>query len=213
VFSPSVAAQLLTRKVHSSDTWNASLDPTTLVGVMYKDTYIASHADASIIFENDEKVGPSFVDNDFAFSAAWYDSLTNNLYVISGRSGDIYQWDDLTQPNTVMQWKSKTFVTKEFTNIGAARVVADYTGAPPSAFWEAAEDNWELTDVLWDAADPITFHLYVDKELTFTTTLSDSNTFRLPAGYKSDTFEFGLASSVRVRAVHLGETPTSLRKT
>ena len=213
VFAPSVAGQLLTRKVHSSDTWNAALDPATLVGVMYKDTYIASHADASIIFENDEKVGPSFVDSDFAFSATWYDSLTNNLYVVSGKTGDIYQWDDLTQPNTVMQWKSKTFVTKEFTNIGAARVVADYPDAIASPFWEAAEHNWELMDVLWNAADPITFHLYVNKELTFTTTLSDSNTFRLPAGYKADTFEFGLESSVRVRAVHLGETPTSLRKT
>jgi hypothetical protein len=132
VFAPSVAGQLLTRKVHSSDTWNASLDPATLIGVMHKDTYIASHTTASIAFENDEKAGPSFVDNDFAFTAAWYDTLTNNLYVISGTSGDVYQWDDLTQPNTVMSWKSKTFITKEYTNIGAARVVADYSGEPPS---------------------------------------------------------------------------------
>jgi hypothetical protein len=213
VFAPSVAGQLLTRKVHSSDTWNAALDPATLVGVMYKDTYIASHSTASIVFENDEKIGPSFVDDDFAFTAAWYDAITNNLYVVSGTSGDVYQWDNLAQPNSVMTWKSKTFITKEYTNIGAARVVADYSGEPPSPIWNAANDDWEDTDVFWDAADPITFRLYVDKALKFTTTLSDSNTFRLPSGYRSDTFEIGFDSSVRVRAVHLGETPTSLRKT
>ena len=213
VFAPSVAGQLLTRRVHASDTWNTALDPATLVGVMYKDTYIASHSTASIVFENEEKVGPSFVDNDFAFTAAWYDSLTNNLYVVSGISGDVYQWDDLTQPNTVMTWKSKTFVTKEYTNIGAARVVADYSGEPPSPFWEQTDLDWQDADILWDAVDPITFRLYVDKTLKFTTTLSDSNIFRLPSGYRSDTFEIGFDSSVRVRAVHLGETPTSLRRT
>lgn len=213
VFAPSVAGQLLTRKVHASDTWNAALDPSTLVGVMYKDTYIASHDVASIVFENDEKVGPSFVDNDFSFSASWYDSLTNNLYVISGVNGDIYQWDDLTQPNTIMRWKSKTFVTKNFTNIGAARVIADYTGEPPSPFWEDAESAWELADSMWDADDPVTFRLYVDKELQFTTTVSDINVFRLPSGYRSDTFEVEVESTIRVRAIHLGETPTSLRNT
>jgi len=213
VFAPSVAGQLLTRKVHSSDTWNAALNPATLVGVMYKDTYIASHATASIVFENDEKVGPSFVDDDFAFTAAWYDSLSNDLYVVAGTNGDIYQWDDLAQPSQVMSWKSKTFITKEYTNIGAARVVADYSNEPPSPLWSATNEDWEDADILWDAVDPITFRLYVDKALKFTTTLSDSNIFRLPSGYRSDTFEVGLDSSVRVRAIHLGETPTALRKT
>jgi hypothetical protein len=213
VYAPSVGGQLLTRRVHASDTWNEALDPSTLVGVMYKDTYIASHDTASIIFENDEKVGPSFVDDDFAFSAAWYDSLTNNLYVVSGRNGDIYQWDDLTQPSMVMRWKSKTFITKEYTNIGAARVVADYPSAPVSPFWSEADTDWELTDVFWDAADPLTFRLYVDKALKTEVTLSDSNMFRLPAGYRSDTFEVEVEGTARVRAIHLGETPTALRKT
>ena len=213
VFAPSVAGQLLTRRVHASDTWNAALDPRTLVGVMYKDTYIASHATASIIFENDEKTGPSFVDNDFAFTAAWYDTRTNNLYVTAGTDGDVYQWDDLSQPNATMTWKSKVFITKEYTNIGAARVVADYSGDPPAPLWNAAESEWEAADILWNAADPITFRLYVNKQLTFTTTLADSNIFRLPTGYRADTFEIGFDSSVRVRAIYLGETPTSLRVT
>jgi hypothetical protein len=151
------------------------------------------------------------VDNNFAFTAAWYDSITNNLYAIAGTSGDIYQWDDLTQTSTTMTWKSKTFITKDFTNVGAARVVADYTGLAGSSIWEDVETNWEATEELWDAPDPITFRLYVNKQLIFTTTQSNSSVFRLPTGYKSDTFEVGLDSLVRVRAIYLGGTPISLR--
>lgn len=213
LYSPATSAQLFTRYVHSSDTWNAALDPSTLVGTAYKDTYVASHSTASIVYEPGESRGsaPTFVDNDFAFSATWYDPVTNNLYVAAGTNGDIYRWDDLTQPNSTMYWKSKTFITKDFTNVGAARVVADYTGVPGSSLWQAVETNWEATEELWDAADPITFKLYVDKNLIFTTTQSNDNIFRLPAGYKSDTFEIEIQSLVRIRAVYLADTPTGLR--
>jgi len=212
LYSPGTSAQLLTRLVHSSDTWNAALDPNSLVGVSYKDTYIASHTSASIVFEPGVgNTGPTFVDNDFAFSASWYDPITNNLYMAAGTTGDIYQWDDLTQPYNTMTWKSKTFITKDFTNVGAARVVADYTGVPGSSYWEDIDTNWEATDELWDAADPITFRFYVNKDLIFTTTQANSNIFRLPAGYKSDTFEVGIDSLVRIRAIYLGDTPISLR--
>ena len=210
VYSPSIAAQLLTKAVHSSDTWNASLDPSTLVGVTYKDAYFASHSAGSIIFESNDKAGPTFVDSDFIFSAAWYDSLTNKLYLVNG-NGDIYLWDDQTQPADTMTWKSKTLITKDFTNIGAARVIADYLPDEPTTVWNLTDTNWEDEEQEWDAEEPITFKLYVNKELYFTTTCSNSNVFRLPSGYKSDTFEVEVGGHIRVRAVHLGETPTSLR--
>lgn len=212
IYSPSSAAQLLTRLVHSSDTWNESYDPSTIIGSAYKDTYVASHSTASIVLEpGDGRNPPTFVDNDFAFTAAWYDPITNNLYTASGTSGDIYQWDNLSQPSTTMSWKSKTFVTKDFTNIGAARVVADYAGIDRSLVWNEVDDKWEACEDKWNSGEPITFRMYVDKELIFTTTLSDSDVFRLPAGYKSDTFEVSVDSVVRVRAIHLGDTPTNLR--
>lgn len=59
---------------------------------------------------------------------------------------------------------------------------------------------------------PITFRLWVNKELIFTTELTSSEVFRLPTGYKADTFEIAVSGAARIRAVHLGETPYGLRK-
>jgi len=201
--------------VHSSDTWSEAIDPSQIVATNYKDAYFASHNSASIVFESVTGPGgqatPSFVDIDFTFSASWYDSTTNNLYVSAGTQGDVYQWDNLSQPSMTMRWKSKTIKTTTYDNLGAARVVADYSGVPPSPVWAEAEDLWPSADIYWDAEDPVTFKLYVNKSLLFTTTESEDHVFRLPAGYKSDTFEVEVESNVRVRAIHLGNAASDLR--
>ena len=58
---------------------------------------------------------------------------------------------------------------------------------------------------------PVTFKLWVDKVLVFQATVSSDEVFRLPTGYRSDTFEVGVSGSARVRAIHIGETPYGLR--
>jgi hypothetical protein len=206
---PLAGAQILSAKVHSSDTWNAALDPETVVGANYKETYFAAHSAGSFVYEVLER-GASFVNSDYTFTATWYDPLTNILYYTSGENGDVYRWDDPTQPTATLQWKSKTFITPLYTNVGAARVVADYTGAVFSSVWGTADINWEVAEENWDQDDPLTFSLYVDKQLEFTTTLESGDIFRLPAGYKSDTFEFGVSGTIRVRSIHIGETPSTL---
>jgi hypothetical protein len=213
VWAPSAGAQLSTRLIHSSDTWNESLNPETLIGVTYKDTYFASHSAGSIVLEFGAKQeAPSFVNSDFIFSAAWYDSLTNILYVVSGTSGDIYHWDDLAQPSSKITWKSKTLITKDFINLGAARIIADYVTEETPYTWNLATVLWESADQVWDSDDPITFNFYVDKQLKFTRACTNSDVFRMPSGYKSDTFELEVESYVRIRAIHMGDTPTSLRE-
>jgi hypothetical protein len=178
--------------------------------------YFASHSTGAFTFERDEKVGGIFVDIDYTFSASWYDSLTNKLYYTSGVSGDIFEWDNLTQPPLVQQWKSKTFKTKDMVNFGAARVVADYGPVVSNVLttnWEATNTNWESTTGVYDLSDQITFKFYVDKALIFTKGLSSSNTFRMPTGYRSDTFEFEIDGNIRVREVHIAETPIGLKET
>jgi hypothetical protein len=96
-------------------------------------------------------------------------------------------------------------------NLGAARVVADYSpGGIDSPIWETINDNWNTYDLQWDGGLPIIFNLYINKQLIFTTVRTDSGIFRLPTGYKSDTFEVEIYSPVRVRAIHIAETPIGL---
>jgi hypothetical protein len=210
VFSPSSGAAIITRLLYNNDTWTTSLDPKTVIAEYYGDNYFASHSTGAFIFEQDTKVGGFFVDADYSFTASFYDSIDGIVYYVSGTSGDIYQWDDLTQPSVTMEWKSKVIITKDMLNLGAARVVADY--ATVTTTWDAETQLWNSTLENWDAADNITFKLWVDKQLILTTTVTDSDVFRLPSGYRTDTFEVGVTGDVRVRAIHLGETPLGLRE-
>jgi len=61
---------------------------------------------------------------------------------------------------------------------------------------------------------PITVKLFVgsNKQLIFQGTVLTDDTFRLPSGYRTDTFEISVSGSSRVRAIHVGETPYGLRE-
>ena len=61
---------------------------------------------------------------------------------------------------------------------------------------------------------PITVKLFVgnNKQLIFQGTVLTDDTFRLPSGYRTDTFEISVSGSSRVRAIHIGETPYGLRE-
>lgn len=73
---------------------------------------------------------------------------------------------------------------------------------------DAVTFNAKTSDVPY----PVTFNLWVEKALIFSRTLSNDAIFRLPAGYKSDTFEVSVSGTARIRAIHIGETPDGLRK-
>ena len=62
-----------------------------------------------------------------------------------------------------------------------------------------------------DTLQSVTFKLWVDKNLIFTGQIAANDIFRLPTGYKSDTFEIGLSGDARVREIQIGETPYGLR--
>lgn len=210
LFSPSSGAALVTRLLYNNDTWSVDIDPTTVVAEYYGENYFASHSQGSFVFEQDAKVGGFFVDTEPVFTASWYNTYTGKLYYVSGTLGDVYEWDDLTQPTLTMQWKSKVIITKDMINLGAARVIADYSTVTET--WDTETATWESALTNWNTADEITFKLWVDKQLTFTTTVNDSEGFRLPTGYRTDTFEVGVEGNVRVRAIHLAETMLGLRE-
>jgi hypothetical protein len=210
VYSPSSGAALVTKLLYNNDTWTVDVDPNTVVAEYYGENYFASHSTGSFVFEQDTKVGGFFVDTGPVFTASFYDTQTGRLYYVGGTNGDIFEWDDLSQPALTMQWKSKVIVTKDMVNLGAARVIADYSTVTQT--WDTDVQLWNAALTNWDLADEITFRLWVDKQLIFTTTVNDVDGFRLPTGYRTDTFEVGVEGNVRVRAIHLAETMLGLRE-
>ena len=55
------------------------------------------------------------------------------------------------------------------------------------------------------------FQLYANKSLVFSGPITSSDIFRLPTGYKSDTFEIEVSGDARIREIQIGETPYGLR--
>jgi hypothetical protein len=257
-WSPNTSIDLITKFVHDWDTWSEALDPSTVVGHFYNGKYFGSHSTRSFIFERDDKVGGFFVQIQYQFSAAYTDSETGTMYYTHGDDGEIYEWDNTGEILSPMEWKSKTIVTKDYLNLGAFRVIADYdTSAQEAAniiaynlglanfnqtIWNRSQQlgtlngptNYQSGGVTFTiggsintyvingdpqtqyqkvntGTQPVTFRLWVDKQLVFQGSIQTSDIFRLPTGYRSDTFEVGVSGSARVRAIHFGETPYGLR--
>ena len=57
----------------------------------------------------------------------------------------------------------------------------------------------------------LVFKLYANKNLIFSGPITSSDIFRLPTGYKSDTFEIEVSGDARIREIQIGETPYGLR--
>lgn len=212
VYSATAGPQLMTRELYSSDAWNEDLDPDTVVAAAsYKDTYLAWHAAGGLSFERSGQAG-TFVDlvADNQPTAIWYDSLTNKLYYTTGTAGDIYEWDNPAQRNQSFTWRSKVFQLDSPLNLGAAQVIAAYE--TPSTVWGETSTKWGETAARWDTSGGVTFRLYTEGTLVMEHVLASDDMFRLPVGYKSDTFEVEIEASVRVKTVRLAETPLGLRK-
>ena len=258
IYSPTSGATIVTQSVHSEDTWNQTLDATTLKGHLFEGKYYGSHSTGAFIYEfdpanaSDPKSG-SWTDCTQKFSAAFSEPNTGRSFIIKDEgspSGVVHEWDseDYQLGALPMHWKSKRFITPSFVNFGAARIVSE---APE---WEAgvvdrideddrtrAENQVTINDILASGAQfgtlnsaglnsrtvngfigekpttvssiaPTTLEVFADEKTKSTKTATDHKMFRLPAGYKSDTHEFEIRGTQRVRSVHIAETPTGLKQ-
>jgi hypothetical protein len=244
VYSTTIGTDYLTKNVHSWNTWSIAVTPTSLVGEYYRGRYFGSDGTKTFIFERNEQVGGHLVQSDVMFTAAYYRSVDDSFYYAAG--GEVYLWNSPNRVSATLDWKSKTFTTKTYVNMGAARVIADYSTpedefaialenaartASNEAFIVGAATGTSLMGALGDGPigdlvvagsrlQPLlspqfsaTFQLFVNKQLIFSTTRTNDEPFRLPTGYRADTFEVRVATTARIRAIHLAETMTGLRGT
>jgi len=126
LWAPSTGMTFVTEFVHEFDTFDSTLDPSTVVGHFFNDKYYASYDTGAFIFEQDKKIGGFYVTTGHKFNSAWTDPSTGIMYTSSDALGNISQWgndDNILGP---YEWKSKVIVTKDYINIGAARVIADF---------------------------------------------------------------------------------------
>jgi hypothetical protein len=238
VYSTTIGTDYLTKNVHSWSTWSVAVNPSQVYGAYYRGRYFGSDSINTFLFERNEQVGGHLVQTDIDFTAAYYEAKTDKFYY--AHDGVVYLWNSPNIGNATLDWKSKVFTTKQPINMGAARVIADYIsdedeaalitenaailagnqalingGDPCGALGTAlvnqhyvAGSNLKDFKQSYRAA---TFQFYVNKKLIYTASRQNDDAFRLPAGYRSDTFEVRIATNVRVRAIHLAETMAGLR--
>ena len=260
IYSPSSGIDIVTKQIYDWDTWN-DVDHATIVAAFSANKYFASHDDGAFIFERDEKSGGYFVNISVQFDAAYYDAGSDRFFFIDSTTKELKEWDTTDQPTMSFEWKSKVIVTQGYTNLGAARVFADYEGAladleeieaynaaaivynlairaltnqfgcvnGPAGFtngtgakvytpggFNSIGFNRGANALVQRAIDTdtiksVTFRLWAKGDEVLTTTLTSDEVFRLPAGYKTDTFEVSVSGNTRTKAIHFGETPNSLR--
>jgi len=238
VYSTTIGTDYITKNVHSWTTWPQAVTPTGVIGKYYRGRYFGSDSTNTFLFERNDQVGGHLVRSDVIFTAAYYLPATDAFYYVD--SGKVHLWNSPNVGPTTLDWKSKVFTTKQFVNFGAARVIADYSTPEGEAALIAenaaivaanalillaateggAMGEDDVSELMLDGSrlTPLavpefnaTFQFFVNKQLVYTNIITNDQPFRLPTGYRSDTFEVRVATTARVRAIHLAETVTGLR--
>jgi hypothetical protein len=175
-------ARVLTNGVLLREDWQA-LIPSTIIGKMYEGLYLGSYNDGSgrkgfIV----DPSGSGIYFLDVGYSAMHFDSLKDQLYVLSGTN--VGKWD--TGSSLTYYSRSKPFRQGSPINFAAAVVVAN--------------------------AYPVTFRLYADGALKHTQTVADRNPFRLPSGYRAFEFQIELEGTNPVQDAAIATSVEELKQ-
>jgi hypothetical protein len=140
---------MATMAIHDWDTWDNKVDPSTVVGHFYNDKYYGSHSTGAFLFQREEGGGGFYTTAGHRFNSAWTDVTDNSMYTSSDLVGNITEWGSTDYVVRPMEWKSKVIIVKDYINIGAARVVADYDitaeDAAAYAAFNATVDSFNTT--------------------------------------------------------------------
>ena len=174
--------QLATENILTRDQWQA-LVPSTIVGFQWEGHYIGFYNDGteSKGFIFDPRGGKnSYVKLDFHATAGFNDLEEDELYLVVG--GSVVKFASHASSKLSYTWKSKSFYLSRPINPAVAKLNCDSYSPNP------------------------TFKLFADGTLKHTQTVTDSNTFRLPSGYKANEFEVEISGSVPVNEVCVYES-------
>jgi len=174
--------QLATENILTRDQWQ-DLVPSSIVGLQWEGHYIGFYNDGteSKGFIFDPRGGKnSYVKLDFHATAGFNDLEEDELYLVVG--GNVVKFAAHASNKLSYTWKSKSFYLSRPINPAVAKLNCDSYSPNP------------------------TFKLFADGNLKHTQTVTDSNTFRLPSGYKANEFEVEISGSVPVNEVCVYES-------
>jgi hypothetical protein len=172
---------LATDKTFTRDQWQ-EYSPSSIVAFQWEGHYVAfyNNGTESKGFIFDPRGGKnSFVKLDFYATAGFNDLESDSLYLVVGGSLVVFAEGSSNENFT---WRGKKFYNPRPINPAVAKVECDSYSPNP------------------------TFKLYADGELKHTQTVTNSNTFRLPSGYKANEFEIELSGSVPINEVCVYES-------
>ena len=138
-------------------------------------------------------LGAAKVVAEFDTSQAEIDAITEYNIFITGYNAQVV-WSNYTELNTLNAHSIGGGLTA---TIGASLMGGDRLTRKPR-------------DVLDNSC--VTFKLWANKELVFEKVVCDTNIFRLPTGYRTDTYEVGISGATTIKAIHIAETPYGLRE-
>lgn len=155
--------------------------PSTMRGYLYEGVYIGFSDTKQFMF--DMRNDPAVLTDisGFTVSSGFNDLSADKLYVLD-TSGHISTWE--TGSNQTYIWKSK--------------LAREPNAICPSALRLYATGN-------------VTFKLYADGVLVFTTTVSDSNVVRLPSGYRAKEFQIEVSGTGTLQSFAIANSVSELQ--
>jgi hypothetical protein len=172
---------LVTDQTFTRDQWQ-DFGPSSITGYLWEGQYIGfySHGGVSKGFIFDPRGGKNgYVDLDFYATAGYNDLEDDSLYLVV--QGSLVKFAEGSSLQN-FTWRGKKFYNPRPINPAIAKVECDSYSPNP------------------------TFKLYADGQLKHTQVVTNSNTFRLPSGYKANEFEIELSGSVPINEVCVYES-------
>jgi hypothetical protein len=227
-------AENLTRKLYREEEWS-SLGPSSFVAAFHDGRYYACFAVGAErrILVLDMNEPDSVVEVTESADALHRNEYDGELYIAQGAK--VLMWDAAPGHAYNSDWKSATVQLAKPTNFAVAQVYADFARIVPlntnqidanALLMQNADavagylggNELLQTEVCGSFIVPVTpitpgavqFTLFADGKPVFSRGVTSSSPFRLPAGYRSDTINVGLAVSIPAYSVVVAESMAEL---
>lgn len=228
---------VVSKSLFSRDDW-LRLNPYGMVAGQYNGRYFTSYSYSDI--NGNEQLGtfildltgeqPFLIRSNIRADALYYELSTGLLYMLI--NGSIYEWDALSEPASLMAWRSKLFVVPKPTNFGAILIESDSAQTPeqiaaieaeieritaenaiifaqPTIGGELAGSEINAYTVNGDQMQPVptlnrtvSVSVYADRKLVATVGRVNKMV-RLPAGFLATLWEVEVSSDTAITQITL----------